>query len=103
MNNSTSDISIQRGGFDIGSTIFFLKKVGVSLHAANTEHKKKFFSYLFGISALENNTEHLTSFLKIFRSPTDLGSAQALWQTPPGAVHSSVVQTRPDAAQASVV
>ncbi len=26
-----------------------------------------------------------------------------LWQTPPGAVHSSVVQTRPDAAQAPVV
>ena len=30
-------------------------------------------------------------------------AAQALWQTHPGAVHSSVVQTRPDAAQASVV
>ena len=27
-------------------------------------------------------------------------AAQALWQTPPGAVHSSVVQTRPDTAQA---
>jgi hypothetical protein len=34
---------------------------GVSLHAANTEHRKK-FSYLFGIGELENNTEHLTSF-----------------------------------------
>ena len=34
----------------------------------------KKFSYLFGIIALENNTEHLTSFLKIFRSPTDLAS-----------------------------
>ena len=30
-------------------------------------------------------------------------AAQARWQTPPGAVHSSVVQTRPDSAQASVV
>ncbi len=30
-------------------------------------------------------------------------AAQALWQTPPGAGHSSVVQTRPDAAQAPVV
>ncbi len=91
--------------FLISEVQFFFKKrsvFGVSLHAANTEHKKK-FSYLFGISALENNTEHLTSFLKIFRSPTALGSAQALWQTPPGAVHFSVVQTRPDAAQASVV
>ncbi len=29
-------------------------------------------------------------------------AALALWQTPPGAVHSSVVQTRPDAAQALV-
>ncbi len=27
-------------------------------------------------------------------------AAQALWQTPPGAVHFSIVQTRPDAAQA---
>jgi hypothetical protein len=26
-------------------------------------------------------------------------AAQALWQTPPGAVHFTVVQTRPDAAQ----
>ena len=80
MNNSTSDISNQIRGFHIGSTIFLYKKrsvFGVSLHAANTEHKKKIF-YLFGISALENNTEHLTSFLKIFRSPTVLGSAQAL-------------------------
>jgi hypothetical protein len=63
MNNSTSDISNQIRGFDIGSTIFFKKRsmFGVSLHAANTEHKKIFF-YLFGISALKNNTEHLTSF-----------------------------------------
>jgi hypothetical protein len=30
-------------------------------------------------------------------------AAQALWQTPPGAVHSSVVQTRPDAAKVPVV
>jgi hypothetical protein len=30
-------------------------------------------------------------------------AAQALWQTPPGAVHSSVMQTRPDAAQPPVV
>jgi hypothetical protein len=67
-----------------------------------TPNIRKKISYLFGISTLENNTEHLTSFLKIFRSPTALGSAQALWQTPPGAVHSSVVQTRPDAAEASV-
>jgi hypothetical protein len=31
---------------------------------------------------------------------TRTDAAQALWQTPPGAVHFSVVQTRPDAAQA---
>ncbi len=48
MNNSTSDISNQIRGFDIGSTIFFLKRsvFGVSLHAANTEHKKKFFLFV---------------------------------------------------------
>jgi hypothetical protein len=30
-------------------------------------------------------------------------AARALWQTPPGAVHPSVVQTRPDTAQDPVV
>jgi hypothetical protein len=30
-------------------------------------------------------------------------AAQALWQTPPGAVHFSELQTPPDAAQAPVV
>ncbi len=34
---------------------------GVTLHAANTEHKQKFF-YLLGINALEDNTKYLTSF-----------------------------------------
>ena len=48
MNNSTSDISNQIRGFDIGSTIFFKKRsaFGVSLHAANTEHKKIFFLFV---------------------------------------------------------
>jgi outer membrane scaffolding protein for murein synthesis (MipA/OmpV family) len=80
MNNSTSDISNQTRGFDIGSTIFFYEKGRCSVFPSMrlTPNIRKFFSYLFGISALENNTEHLTSFLKIFRSPTVLGSAQAL-------------------------
>jgi hypothetical protein len=45
MTNSTSDIRNHIHGFDIGSTIFFKKKrsvFGVTLHAANTEHKKIF-------------------------------------------------------------
>jgi len=48
MNNFTSDISNQIRGFDIGSTIFLYKRsvVGVSLHAANTEHKKKIFLFV---------------------------------------------------------
>ena len=48
MNNSPSDISNHIHGFDIGSRIFFLKKsvFGVTLHAANTEHKKIFFLFL---------------------------------------------------------
>ena len=48
MNNSTSDISNHIRGFDIGSRIFFLKRsvFGVTLHAANTEHRQKFFIFV---------------------------------------------------------
>ena len=89
----------------ISEVQFFLKKGLRSVFPSMrlTPNIRKNFSYLFGISALEDNTEHINSFFKIFRSPTALGSAQALWQKPPGGVHSSVVQTRPDAAEASVV
>ncbi len=44
---------------------------GVTLHAANTEHKR--FSYLYGISPLEDNTEHLSSFKKKY------WEAQQIW------------------------
>jgi hypothetical protein len=48
MKNSTSDISSHIRGFDIGSRIFFKKRsvFGVTLHAANTEHKQKFFLFV---------------------------------------------------------
>jgi len=74
MNNSTSDISNQTRGFDIGSTIFFYEKGRCSVFPSMrlTPNIRKIFSYLFGISALENNTEHLTSFLIILE-------AQQLW------------------------
>jgi hypothetical protein len=44
MNNSTFDISSHICGFDIGSRFFFKKRsvFGITLHAANTEHKEKF-------------------------------------------------------------
>ncbi len=44
MNNSTFDIRSHIRGFDIGSRFFFKKRsvFGVTLHAANTEHKEKF-------------------------------------------------------------
>jgi hypothetical protein len=44
----SSHISNHMHGFDLGSTIyFFLKSVfGVTLHAANTEHKQKFFLFV---------------------------------------------------------
>ncbi len=64
MNNSTSDISNHIRGFDIGSRIFFfLRSVfGVTLHAGPNISKS--FSYLYGISPLEDNTEHLSSLNK---------------------------------------
>jgi len=64
MNESTSDIRNHIHGFDIGSTIFFLKKGRCSVLPSMrlTPNIRKIFSYLFGISALEDNTEHLTSF-----------------------------------------
>jgi hypothetical protein len=48
MNNSTSNISNKIRGFNIGSTIKKKKRsvFGVSLHAANTEHKKKNFLFV---------------------------------------------------------
>jgi hypothetical protein len=49
MNESTSDIRNHIHGFDIGSTIFFSKKrsvFGVTLHAANTKHKKNIFLFI---------------------------------------------------------
>jgi hypothetical protein len=48
MHNSTSDISNHICGFDIGSRIFFKKRsvFGVTFHAANTEHKQKFFLFV---------------------------------------------------------
>jgi hypothetical protein len=48
MNNSSSVISNHIRGFDIGSNIFFLKRsvFGVTLHAANTEHRKKIFLFI---------------------------------------------------------
>jgi hypothetical protein len=48
MNNSTSDISNHIHGFDIGSRVFFKKRsvFGVTLHAANTEHRQKFFLFV---------------------------------------------------------
>jgi len=45
MNKSTSEMQSHRYGFDIGSRYYFFKKrseFSVSLHGANTEHKKKF-------------------------------------------------------------
>ena len=49
MNNSTFDISNHIRSFDIGSRIFFKKRsvFGVTLHAANTEHKKKFVLFVW--------------------------------------------------------
>jgi hypothetical protein len=43
---------------------FFLKKGRCSVLPSMrlTPNIRKIFSYLFGISALEDNTEHLTSF-----------------------------------------
>jgi hypothetical protein len=66
MNNSTSDISNHIRSFDIGSRIFFKKKVVCSVLPSMrlTPNIRKNLSYLFGISPLEDNTEHLTSFLK---------------------------------------
>jgi hypothetical protein len=66
MNNSTSDISNHIRGFDIGSTIFFIKKGRCSVLPSMrlTPNIRKKCSYLFGISVLEDNTEHLTSFKK---------------------------------------
>jgi hypothetical protein len=64
MNNSTSDISNQIRGFDIGSQFFFKKgRCSVFPSMRLTPNIGKKFSYLFGIIALENNTVHLTSFL----------------------------------------
>jgi hypothetical protein len=65
MNNSTSDISNHICGFDIGSMYnFFLKKGRCSVLPSMrlTPNIRKKISYLFGISVLEDNTEHLTSF-----------------------------------------
>ncbi len=58
MNNSTSDISNHIHGFDIGSRIFFIKKGQCSVLPSMrlTPNIRKFFSYLFGISALDANT-----------------------------------------------
>ena len=66
MDNSTSDISNHIRGFDIGSTIFFKKKGRCSVLPSMrlTPNISKSFSYLYGISPLEDNTEHLSSFKK---------------------------------------
>jgi hypothetical protein len=66
MNNSTSDISNHIRGFDIGSRIFFNKKGWCSVLPSMrlTPNISKSFSYLYGISVLEDNTEHLSSFKK---------------------------------------
>jgi hypothetical protein len=54
MNESTSDIRNHIHSFDIGSTIFFLKKGRCSVLPSMrlTPNIRKIFSYLFGISAL---------------------------------------------------
>ncbi len=64
MNNSTSDISNHIRGFDIGSRVFFLKKGRCSVLPSKrlTPNIREKLAYLFGINALEDNTEHLTSF-----------------------------------------
>ncbi len=63
MNNSTSDISNHIRGFDIVSRIFFIKKGRCSVLPSMrlTPTIRKNLSYLFGISAQEDNSEHLTS------------------------------------------
>ncbi len=72
MKNSTSDISSHIRGFDTESRIFFffLSRCSVLPSLRLTPNIRK---SLFGIKALEDNTEHLTSFKKIFKSPTGLG------------------------------
>jgi len=57
MNNSTSDISNQIRGFDIGSTIFFFKKGRCSVFPSMrlTPNIRKKFSYFFRISTGEQH------------------------------------------------
>ena len=54
---------------------FFFKRsvFGVTLHAANTEHKEKICLICSEFSAQEDNTEHLTSFKKKY------SEAQQVW------------------------
>ena len=74
MNNSTFDISSHIRGFDIGSRFFFKKRpvFGVTLHAANTEHKKKIFLF---VRNYRTGCKHLTpnQFLKKYLE------AQQVW------------------------
>jgi len=60
----------------------FLKKgsvFGVTLHAANTEHQKK-FAFFVRILPLEDNTEHLTSYKKSILKPKRFGLQETLKQ-----------------------